>query len=71
MPRPSPDDGALVETILAIAQHLHLKVVAEGVETQAQADFLNARAEVLHQGYLYGRPEPAQGFLSRRRADAR
>jgi sensor c-di-GMP phosphodiesterase-like protein len=43
-----------VETILSIARHLHLKVVAEGVETQAQADFLNARAEVLHQGYLYG-----------------
>ncbi|MBP9905587.1 MAG: EAL domain-containing protein [Rhodoferax sp.] len=63
----NPDDGALVETILAIARHLHLKVVAEGVETQAQADFLNARAEVVHQGYLYGRPEPAEFFLSRRR----
>jgi len=63
----SPDDGALVETILAIAKHLHLKVVAEGVETMAQADFLNARAEVIHQGYLYGRPEPAEGFLARRR----
>lgn len=62
-----PDDGALVETILAIASHLHLKVVAEGVETQAQAEFLNARAEVIHQGYLYGRPEPAGGFLARRR----
>jgi EAL domain-containing protein (putative c-di-GMP-specific phosphodiesterase class I) len=62
-----PDDGALVETILAIASHLHLKVVAEGVETQAQAEFLNARAEVIHQGYLYGRPEPADGFLARRR----
>lgn len=62
-----PDDGALVDTILAIAQHLHLKVVAEGVETQAQADFLNARAVVIHQGYLYGRPEPAESFLARRR----
>jgi len=59
-----------VETILAIASHLHLKVVAEGVETQAQADFLNARAEVIHQGYLYGRPEPADRFLARRRPSA-
>ena len=63
----NPDDGALVETILSIARHLHLKVVAEGVETQAQADFLNARAEVIHQGYLYGRPEQADSFLATRR----
>ena len=67
-----PDDAALVETILAVAQHLHLKVVAEGVETQAQADFLNARAQVIHQGYLFGRPEPAEDWLLmwRPRADA-
>jgi len=62
-----PDDGALVETILAIARHLHLKVVAEGVETPAQADFLNQRAQVIHQGYLYGRPQPADQFLAQRR----
>ena len=53
-----PNDAALVETILAVAKHLHLQVVAEGVETEAQADFLNRRAKVVHQGYLYGRPEP-------------
>jgi sensor c-di-GMP phosphodiesterase-like protein len=58
-----PNDAALVETILAIAQHLHFKIVAEGVETQAQADFLNARANVIHQGYLYGRPEPVEKWL--------
>ncbi|MBP6483350.1 MAG: EAL domain-containing protein [Sterolibacterium sp.] len=63
----SPDDGALVETILSIASHLHLKVVAEGVETLEQAEFLNARAEVIHQGYLYGRPEHAESFLANRR----
>lgn len=59
----NPDDAALVETILSVAQHMHLKVVAEGVETQEQADFLNARAKVIHQGYLYGRPEPADVWL--------
>lgn len=58
-----PNDAALVETILSIAQHLHFKIVAEGVETQAQADFLNARASVIHQGYLYGRPEPVEKWL--------
>lgn len=58
-----PDDAALVETILAVAQHLHLKVVAEGVETEEQADFLRARAQVIMQGYLYGRPQPAEAWL--------
>ncbi len=58
-----PNDAALVETILSIARHLHFQVVAEGVETQAQAAFLNARAAVIHQGYLYGRPEPVEVWL--------
>ena len=60
-----PNDAALVETILAVAQHMHLKVVAEGVETEAQAAFLNAHATVIHQGYLYGRPEPAEAWIAR------
>ncbi len=60
-----PNDAALVETILSVAQHLHLQVVAEGVETQEQADFLNARANVIHQGYFFGRPEPVEKWLSR------
>ncbi|QSA96583.1 EAL domain-containing protein [Methylococcus sp. EFPC2] len=55
-----PDDAALVEAILAVAGHLRLKVVAEGVETAEQAAFLNSRAEVVLQGYLYGKPEPAE-----------
>ncbi len=60
-----PNDAALVETILSVAQHLHLQVVAEGVETQEQADFLNARANVIHQGYFFGRPEPVENWLER------
>jgi diguanylate cyclase (GGDEF)-like protein len=50
------NDAVIVETILAIARHMKLRVVAEGVETQEQADFLNARGTVIHQGYLFGRP---------------
>jgi diguanylate cyclase (GGDEF)-like protein/PAS domain S-box-containing protein len=57
------DDAALVETILSVARHMRLKVVAEGVETREQADFLNARGEVIHQGYLFGKPEPAQFWV--------
>lgn len=63
-----PNDAALVETILSVARHMHLQVVAEGVETAAQADFLNTRAAVIHQGYLYGKPEPAETWLARWRA---
>ncbi|WP_169259273.1 EAL domain-containing protein [Aromatoleum diolicum] len=60
-----PSDAALIETILAVARHLQLKVVAEGVETEEQAAFLNSRGEVIHQGYLFGRPEPAEDWIAR------
>lgn len=59
----NPDDGALVETILSVAKIMHLKVVAEGVETPAQAKFLTSRSDVVLQGYLYGRPMPADEWL--------
>ncbi|MCG8038098.1 MAG: EAL domain-containing protein [Candidatus Thiodiazotropha taylori] len=52
-------DAALVETILSVAKHMHLKVVAEGVETEEQAAFLQKHGKVILQGYLYGKPEPA------------
>jgi len=58
------DDAALVETIITIADNLSLTVVAEGVETKAQADFLNARGNVIHQGFLYSWPVPAQQWLN-------
>jgi predicted signal transduction protein with EAL and GGDEF domain len=63
-----PNDAALVETILSVAEHMHLQVVAEGVETEAQARFLNDRAGALgliHQGYLYGKPAPAEDWIAR------
>ena len=59
------DDAALVETILAVARQRHLKVVAEGVETREQADFLNQRGTVIHQGYFFGRPEEASVWVQR------
>ncbi len=64
------DDAALVETILSVACHMGLKVVAEGVEEPAQTQFLAARAEgVILQGYFYGRPGPAEEWLARWVAD--
>ncbi len=62
-----PNDAALVDAILSIAGHLNIAVVAEGVETEAQAAFLTTRAPMLYQGYLYGRPEPVEAFLQRLR----
>ncbi len=56
---PGDADGvAIVQSILAMARHLRLRVVAEGVETQEQADFLAANACDCLQGYLFGRPAP-------------
>ncbi|NYE63372.1 diguanylate cyclase (GGDEF)-like protein/PAS domain S-box-containing protein [Duganella sp. 1224] len=67
----TPEDAsskALVQSILAMAGHLGLRVVAEGVETQAQAEFLIAHDCACMQGYLYARPMPLaaliQGLLS-------
>ncbi len=58
-------DATLAEAILAMTRHLGLSVVAEGVETEAQASFLRMRDCDAMQGYLFGRPEPAQAWLDR------
>ncbi len=59
------DSAALVESILAVAQHMNLQVVAEGVETRDQADFLSARGNVVYQGYFFCRPEPYAQWVKR------
>jgi diguanylate cyclase (GGDEF)-like protein len=67
----TPDDAsskALVQSILAMAGHLGLRVVAEGVETQAQADFLIANDCDSMQGYLYARPMPLAALIERLRS---
>jgi diguanylate cyclase (GGDEF)-like protein/PAS domain S-box-containing protein len=55
----APGDGVIIKAVLAIAQSLDLAVVAEGVETQAQIDFLVGLGCTTVQGYLLGRPLPA------------
>ena len=55
-------DVSLVRTILAMAENLKLKVVAEGVETAAQEEFLRAHGCEQVQGYYYGRPLPVEAF---------
>jgi diguanylate cyclase (GGDEF)-like protein len=69
------DQMALVQAIVAMAHALRLKVVAEGVETEAQMDALNAMGCDRVQGYLMARPMPATDvadwLLSRQRAQGR
>ena len=52
-------DCAIVEAVVALARALGLDVVAEGVETDAQADALLARGVSRHQGWFYARAMPA------------
>ncbi|KQQ93563.1 diguanylate cyclase [Massilia sp. Leaf139] len=65
--RDTPDNGdgdAIVCSILAMAAHLRLRVVAEGVETREQADFLAANGCPTMQGYLFARPQPLEQVLA-------
>ncbi len=59
---------ALIETIIAMAGSLNYETVAEGVETQEQAAFLKKRGATLGQGYLFGKPMPADKFEEHARA---
>lgn len=53
------DDAAIVTAIMAMARSLRLRVIAEGVETQAQLDFLRQQGCRLVQGFLFSKPRPA------------
>ncbi len=55
-------DGVIVQTIIGMARNLGLEVIAEGVETQAQKDFLSGHGCYLYQGYLFSPPTPLQSF---------
>ncbi len=54
----NPQDAAITRTIIELAHSLNLRVVAEGVETQAQLGFLKAAGCDQIQGYLFSRPLP-------------
>ncbi|HEX5338225.1 MAG TPA: EAL domain-containing protein [Gallionella sp.] len=56
------EKSELVKAIISIAQALNLELVAEGVETMVQADYLNRHGCLLAQGYLYGKPMPQAEF---------
>ena len=55
----SPEDTAIVAAVLSMARALELDVIAEGVETDAQLAWLREHGCGMAQGYLLGRPVPA------------
>jgi diguanylate cyclase (GGDEF)-like protein len=57
------DDAAIVSAIVALGQALGLRIVAEGVETGSQQDFLTQLGCDSLQGYLLGHPLPAERFM--------
>ena len=57
-----PDDAAIATAIIAMAHSLELTVVAEGVETEEQLEFLRAQKCDEMQGYLFSPAVPAAQF---------
>jgi EAL domain-containing protein (putative c-di-GMP-specific phosphodiesterase class I) len=68
----SPEDAGIVDAIVAMARQLRFRVVAEGVETGEQAEFLHWHGCDQIQGYLVSRPQPAEQLaewlIARRRS---
>ncbi len=55
-------DAVMVKTIIDMAHNFGLNVIAEGVETEAQLDFLRKNGCMAYQGYLFSKPIPIEEF---------
>jgi len=58
----NPHDAIIIEAVIGLAHNLDLKVIAEGVETRAELDFLAACGCEEVQGYYFAKPLPAEQF---------
>ncbi len=59
------DDVGITNTIITLAHNLNLEVIAEGVETKEQAEFLCAQNCYLMQGYFFSKPMPAKDIVNK------
>jgi diguanylate cyclase (GGDEF)-like protein/PAS domain S-box-containing protein len=57
-----PNDAAIAKMVIVLAESLGLAVIAEGVETQEQRDFLASQGCLAYQGYLFSRPLALNDF---------
>jgi EAL domain-containing protein (putative c-di-GMP-specific phosphodiesterase class I) len=62
-------DATIVSTVIAMAENMHLNVIAEGVETEQQLEFLRQRGCSEYQGYLFSRAVPPDEFAELLRAE--
>ena len=58
------DDAAIVDAVIGLAHQMNIDVVAEGVEREDQARYLTSRGCTYGQGYLFGRPMPADDLAA-------
>ena len=58
------DDAAICSAIIAMAHQLGLKVIAEGIETEEQLQYLRKNGCDMGQGYLLGKPMTASDFAA-------
>ena len=56
-------DCAIARAVIALGSNLNMEILAEGVETQAQLDFLKEKGCDAYQGYIKSKPLPADEFL--------
>lgn len=57
------DDTRLVDSLIDLAKNMHLKIIAEGVETQVQADYLRAKKIDFMQGFYFCKPLPVNELM--------
>ena len=57
------DDTRLVDSLIDLAKNMRLKIIAEGVETQVQADYLRAKKIDFMQGFYFCKPLPVQELM--------
>ena len=56
----NPSDAVIVSAVIALGQGLGLTVIAEGVETEEQREFLREHDCRIYQGFLFGQPQPIE-----------